>query len=74
MTTQHDSKETEDQDNSTRPSDEEKEKNKCVEETFDVNDPDVEDPRLYSPIQEPDRPDPVERACEENKEPDNSPE
>jgi hypothetical protein len=73
MTTHHDSKKPEDQDNNARPSEEGKEKSRCVEDPFHVNDPDAEDPRLYSPIQEPDRPDPVERACEENKESDNSP-
>lgn len=32
--------------------------------------PDLEDPRLYSPLQEPDRPNPTERIHEEEGEPE----
>lgn len=35
------------------------------EEDLDKN-PDIEDPRLYSPLQEPDRPAPCERVADED--------
>ena len=44
-----------------------KEKGKIKEEAVIEENPDVDDPRLYSPLQEPDRPDPGERKSEEEK-------
>ncbi|MBN1227104.1 MAG: hypothetical protein JXA79_08930 [Deltaproteobacteria bacterium] len=46
----------------------EREKSKKQSE-IDEN-PDLEDPRLYSPLQEPDRPNPTERIHEEESEPE----
>jgi hypothetical protein len=45
---------------------EEREKKKKKQLEIDEN-PDLEDPRLYSPIQEPDRPDPSERTHEKDE-------
>ncbi len=73
MTNQNHCEQHEDEENEVRHSEEDKQKTKSVEETFVESDPDVEDPRLYSPIQEPDRPDPTERASEEKEKSDNPP-
>ncbi|MFC1866372.1 hypothetical protein ACFLYB_06655 [Chloroflexota bacterium] len=43
------------------------EKKKTDEDNLDIEkNPDIEDPRLYSPLQEPDIPHPSERIAEEN--------
>jgi len=60
-----------DQMNTGVPTEEEKRK-KIEEEGVAEKNPDIEDPRLYSPLQEPDRPAPSERTSEEKKEPEDS--
>ena len=56
-----------DKENTVLPHDEEKEKKQFEGEGFAEKNPDVEDPRLYSSLQEPDRPAPSERATEEKE-------
>ena len=57
----------ENQMNTRLPNKEEEEKKKKIEEEGSAdNNPDLEDPRLYSPLQEPDRPDPSERTSEDS--------
>jgi hypothetical protein len=58
--------------NQKKPNMSDKEKEKVEEkistEEKDIDkNPDIEDPRLYSPLQEPDRPAPSERATDEDE-------
>ena len=50
-------------------SESELEKQKKKKQTEIEENPDLEDPRLYSPLQEPDRPAPKERTRDEEDEP-----
>jgi hypothetical protein len=60
------------QTNTRVSSEEEKGKEKIKEEGVVKENPDVDDPRLYSPLQEPGRPDPIERTSEEKKDSEDS--
>ena len=51
------------------PTESEQEKERKKKQSEIEENPDLEDPRLYSPLQEPDRPDPTERTHEEKDEP-----
>ena len=74
MSTDDESQKTsKDQQNTGLPIEEEKEKKKIEQEGVTEKNPDVEDPRLYSPLQEPDRPAPSERTSEEKKDSEDSP-
>jgi len=56
----------------TELSSEEEKKKKPEEVGVADKNPDMEDPRLFSPLQEPDRPAPEERSPEEKKNPEDS--
>ena len=60
-----------DQINTELSSEEQKKKKPEELEVIEKN-PDIEDPRLFSPLQEPDRPAPTERSSEEKKNPEDS--
>lgn len=58
---------SENQINKGTSTEEKNEKGKIEEEAVVEENPDVDDPRLYSPLQEPDRPDPGERKAEDSQ-------